>query len=210
MPQNNCVHSIAYFPPISWFATAIHQHYLMIDASENYQKQSYRNRCIIQGPNGKLSLSIPIEHSKREKLKTSEVVISHKEDWRKQHWKSIESSYRRSAYFEYYEDQFELIYKEPKLSLWDFNLRSIELALNLLQVSLPLNFIEHYHPSESFEKDYRDIIHPKKPVLKGNHTYFQVFSDRMPFLSDLSILDLIFNLGPQSLEYLKNVSINNS
>jgi hypothetical protein len=197
--------SSAYFPSISWFAAALQRGEILIDPFENYQKQSYRNRCRILSPNGVQDLSIPIRHGGDRKMHS--VEISYSEKWMATHWRSMESAYRRSPYFEFFEDDLSPFFNTRENKLAVLNRRSIELVLKLLRLDIPINETERYWPCQDVRLDLRDVIHPKKVSIIETTSYLQVFSDRMDFHSDLSILDLIFNLGPESRSYLEKCRI---
>ncbi len=164
-------------------------------------KGSYRNRCLITGPNGIIRLSIPLVKGKHQKTPIKDVNISFVEDWKHVHWQSIQSSYGRSPYFSFYEDELKEIFftKESKLFKWNDQLfRWVVEQLNLkLDIHFSTDFIEHSND----DIDFRNQILPKRRNL-GLTPYEQVFSDRFPFQPDLSILDLLFSKGPQAKDYL--------
>jgi len=205
MPAPDQLLSYAYFPPISWFVLALKEGKILLDPWENYQKQSYRNRCRILGPNGPQDLSIPVKHGGNRRIR--ELEISYSENWQKEHWKSLESAYRRSPYFEFYEDSLKPLYEQRPGTLRDLDRISIEIALKFMKLDISIKETEAYFPSVGIALDLRDRIHPKKTSLIKTSSYLQVFSDRLDFHSDLSILDLIFNLGPESRSYLENCSM---
>ncbi len=177
-----------------------------IDLHSNYQKGSYRNRCNIMSPNRILSLSVPLERGKHQHSIFEEVRISYSENWQKDHWQSLVSSYRRSAYFEFFEDDLAPLYEEKFEFLKDLNLATIRHTLKMLRISKELSYTEKFIPFETFEgKDWRDKIHPnpKKNKIESDwNSYQQVFMDRAEFKPNLSILDVLFNLGPRTLNYL--------
>lgn len=158
------------------------------------------------GPNGMLSLSVPLIKGKEQHSILDKVKISYSENWRKDHWQSLVSSYRRSAYFEYYEDDIAPIYEQEFEYLKDLNTATIEVVLKLLKQKIDYSFSEKYIPANDFSgTDLREAIHPniaKTTYSTPTTPYQQVFMDRMEFLPNLSILDLLFNLGPRALEYL--------
>jgi hypothetical protein len=159
------------------------------------------------GPNGLLSLSVPLVKGNGQHSIFNQVRISYSENWRKDHWQSLVSSYRRSAYFEFYEEQIALIYINDYEFLKDFNVASLKIVSELLRIPFDIKFTENYISKDSFEgNDARDIIHPTARKMKYSYElpkYPQVFMDRMDFLSDLSILDILFNLGPRTVDYLR-------
>ena len=192
--------SLFYCPPIRFFADWISQKGKVIDIHENYQKQTYRNRCHILSPNGVQKLIIPIEHNGTRVMK--DLKISYAEDWQKEHFKSLEAAYRRSPYFEFYEDSLCPVFLEKKYKyLIDLNFNILEQLLILLQLNNDFSISESYVESE--ENDFRNAYNAKTKVNLPEYT--QVFSEKMEFQSDLSILDLLFNEGPQSILYLKQL-----
>ncbi len=200
--------SIAYFPPIEYWA-AISQHKeVLIEAHENYQKQSYRNRCRIMGPNGLQDLNIPIAKSGKQKSPIQEVQIFDDGLWQKNHWKSIETAYNSSPFFLYYADYFEDLYKQRPINLFDFNMGIIKSIFEILELNIKLSNTDSYVKTYNEATDLRNLIHPKKEAVFQNqnkrHSYIQVFSERHGFVPNLSILDLIFNLGPDAETYLSD------
>jgi len=174
-----------------------------IDLFENFNKQSFRNRCVIASPNGPLNLVIPVIRNTKNKIK--DVQIDHSQQWIKVHWKSLESAYRSSPYFEYYEDDFRSIYfKNNCKYLFDFNQLIHLHVINLLEIKTKLSFTASYISNSDGIMDYRYLIHPKVPF--DNHlnsiTYQQVFQEKFNFIPNLSILDLIFNEGPRARQLL--------
>ncbi|MDA7836407.1 WbqC family protein [Salibacteraceae bacterium] len=164
---------------------------------ENFPKQTFRSRMLITGPNGSQLLAIPtVKTGLRRTMK--DVKISYAEDWQKDHWKSLEASYRRSPYFEYYEHLFFPFYKEKKETLLEFNLELHDTILKILSLELPYSQSEKY---SDYENDFRG--HSFELKTEEIKQYTQVFNDRQEFAPNLSILDAIFNLGPQTTMLLK-------
>jgi hypothetical protein len=196
-----------YWGSISYFKELVSANNIVLDIHSNFQKGTYRNRCKIMGPNGLLSLSVPLVKGNGQHSIFNQVRISYSENWRKDHWQSLVSSYRRSAYFEFYEEQIALIYINDYEFLKDFNVASLKIVSELLRIPFDIKFTENYISKDSFEgNDARDIIHPTARKMKYSYElpkYPQVFMDRMDFLSDLSILDILFNLGPRTVDYLR-------
>ncbi len=196
-----------YWGSISYFKELLSADNIVLDIHSNFQKGSYRNRCKVMGPNGLLSLSVPLVKGKEQHSLFNEVRISYSENWRKDHWQSLVSSYRRSAYFEYYEEIIAPIYENDYEFLKDFNLASLEIVSKLLQVPINKELTNIYIPKDSFVGlDLRDAIHPNPVKMKTTYdfpSYPQVFMDRLEFLPDLSILDILFNMGPRSVTYLR-------
>ena len=209
----------AYFPPVAWFALLARDMTLspdrvspstvFLEACENYQKQSYRNRCYILAGDGVQMLQVPIVHG--ESLGITQIRVDYSTPWLVRTERSLDAAYYTSAYYEYYrEELFERMEERPTL-LWDWNLSLIRFLLEKTGVAC------HLLPTSSFvtpaaagPDDFRTVIHPKRPdsVLSSlglERPYFQVFADRFGFTPDLSVLDLLFNEGPDSLLWLKRI-----
>ena len=194
--------SLAYFPPISFWAAWRQDGPNALDLSENYQKQSYRNRMCIADPDGRKNLVIPVIHTSGVRKKTHDIEISYAENWPIIHWRTLESAYRSSPYFEFYEDSLkELILKEYK-TLGALNLASIRWICDELEFEKDFEALHTYQTAAPTDWDFRDKIHPKKGVQLISPNYHQVFDDRNPFITDLSILDLLFNKGPAAYSFL--------
>lgn len=201
--MKNVLLPIFYLPPISWFSVFLDpENEVVFEQYESFPKQTFRNRTNIYGANGKLSLIIPIDHTGKREMK--DIEISYREDWLKIHWKSIKNVYRGSAYFEYYEDKFEVLYNKKEKYLLDFNLKSIDIIQKILKTEKAYSLNEEYikNPSEiNFREKFSTKIEPQFKMEE----YYQTFTDKYGFLKDLSILDLICNKGPESVTYLTNI-----
>lgn len=182
-----------------------------MEQNDSYQKQTFRNRADIYGANGKLSLIIPVKHSSGTRFKVKDIEIDYATDWRRLHWKGIVSAYNSSPFFEYYQDIFEPFYKMELRFLIDLNLKLNDEVLKLLSCSnkpkLTQEFIPFNKSDNAFiSRDLREVIHPKSHLNNDEEfrilEYTQVFEQKHGFMPNLSILDLIFNLGPESGEYL--------
>lgn len=191
-----------------------------IEACENYQKQSYRNRCRFYGADGIQTLSFPIIHEGgTHKQPISEIKVDYRKPWIQQHQKAIVSAYRTSAYFEYYQDElFEIMDSRPE-KLFDLNLAITRFFIEKTGIAVDLRKTGDFFRDGNIIcedgtsivcEDLRESIHPKKPdtILKSlglEKPYFQVFAQKHGFISDLSIMDLLFNEGPDSILYLKSL-----
>ena len=181
-----------------------------IEACENFQKQSYRNRCRLYGADGVQTLSFPIKHEGgTHKIPISEIRIDYKKPWVLQHERAIISAYGTSAYFEYYQDELFAILESCPDRLFDLNMALLKFFIEKTGIAVDVRLTEDYLVSPDME-DFRDAIHPKHPNsilrdLKLEKPYFQVFSQKHGFQSDLSIMDLLFNEGPDSIMYLKRL-----
>ncbi|MBQ9665314.1 MAG: WbqC family protein [Bacteroidaceae bacterium] len=182
----------AYFPPISWFSALLNGEPVFIEQYENYHKQTIRNRCTIDSPNGLLNLSIPIDKTNfiAGKCLMKDVRISTHSDWQHQHWYALETSYFNSPFFEYLQDDFRPLYERRWTFLMDFNEALIAQCCELLDLQPDLRKTEQYTgitPTADF------IPQP----------YYQVFQQKHGFLPDLSIIDLLFNMGKEAVLFLK-------
>ena len=200
--------STSYLPPIQYFSKFYLCNRIFIEKHENYQKQSYRNRCVIYAANGPLILVIPIKKKQGTKLKISDIKIDYDLDWQKLHWKSIVSAYKNSPYFDFYEEKFTHFYEKREVFLLDLNNRILKELLENFYISKFPEYSNKYNSEGSFI-DYRQSINPKKRLMKLDSTFYpepyhQVFADKFGFISNLSIIDLLFNKGPESSEILKN------
>ena len=176
---------------------------IVFEVEDNYQKQTYRNRAYIGHSNGKLLLNIPITHQK-EKVhqKTKEVVPENEFPWLVQHWKSLQSAYRTSPYFEFYEDDLAYLFSKPVTNLQAFNLQINEALFELIGIDIPTKkSVEYFKTPE--QKDRRHLVVCKREKSFGFETYHQVFEETEGFIQNLSVLDLLFNEGPNSLSYLE-------
>ena len=182
-----------------------------IEACENYQKQSYRNRCKFYASDGVQSLSFPIIHEDGTyKHPVKDIRIDYSTQWLQQHKRAIVSAYRTSAYFEYYQDELFAILDSCPEKLLDLNMALLRFFLEKTGVKVDLRLTEEYSKDVVSCHDLREVIHPKRPnaILKDlelEKPYFQVFAPKYGFQSDLSIMDLLFNEGPDSILYLKRI-----
>lgn len=193
---------IFYLPPISWCAKFFSDEEIQLEQWENFPKQTYRNRANIYGANGKLSLIIPIKHTGKRAMK--DIEISYAEDWKKLHWKSIKTAYQSSPYFEFYEDKLKKIFDTEETSLMEFNLNVLEIIKEILKSDKEYTLTQEYSKNPE-TTDLRNDFDAKNPPHRGFEEYYQTFSDKMGFIEDLSILDLLCNKGPETMAYLKNI-----
>ena len=191
-----------YFPSLLFWKIILKNNFLWMKNSY-YKKQTLRNRMFIHGANGKLMLSIPIRHSGiNQKRFYDDVSMDSSSDWKKNHFKSIKIAYQSSPYFEFYEEDLKNFYQVETSNLYNFNLKSVELVLKWLEMGTnnrTIDFnIEIYKQSKNIKEiDNREI---KK---KSNIKYIQTFEDKNGFIDGLSILDMIFNCGPKTKDYIK-------
>jgi hypothetical protein len=196
-----------YNGPINYFARLVRQKEVMLEQHDSYSKQSYRNRCLIMGPNGVIALSIPVIRGKGSKTRMKDVRIDYDSHWNRIHWKSLVAAYASSPFFDYLSDDLSPFYERRFAFLIDLNHRLLEFALEQLGMTIPVRRSDSFAPITS-EEDPRHFIHPKRNQAEADPgfqpvSYHQVFSDRHGFQANLSILDLLFNLGPEALNYLR-------
>lgn len=195
-----------YLAPIEYYYYLTQYNHVIEDIHEHFVKQTYRSRCYIIGPNGIQSLSIPLINIKRQQ-KFKDVKISYAENWQKIHWKSIEAAYRRSPYFEFYEDSFFPFYNNSFKFLIDFNQQLQEKITALLGITPNIQLTEKYQSTDNLIDDYRITFSPKNELARLKFPeYIQVFNDRNDFAANLSIVDLLFNEGPNSVNYIKSIA----
>ncbi|HWY13236.1 MAG TPA: WbqC family protein [Bacteroidia bacterium] len=188
--------STAYLPPINYFSTLLKNESVFIEKHEHYIKQTYRNRCEILSANGKLSLSIPVQNNADKELICNK-KISYAENWQLKHWRAITSAYKNSAYFKYFEDDLKPFYFEKHELIFDYNTELIKLILKLLRQK------KEIQPTLQYEKIFNgtDLREPQKKETRSEK-YYQVFADKFGFTPNLSIIDLVFNKGMESVNYL--------
>lgn len=202
----NILLPVFYLPPISWCSVFFDaENEIKLEKYEHFPKQTYRNRANIYGANGKLSLSIPISHNGKRIV--SEIEISHRENWLQLHWKSIKTAYQSSPYFEFYEDQLEKIFNYKTNNLFEFNLNALKIIQQILKAERSYSFSQEYIKNPA-EDDFRDFFPTKKTSGFQLEQYYQTFTSKYGFLSDLSIVDLLCNKGPETMTYLKSIKLN--
>lgn len=188
-----------YLPPISFFKKIINSESIYLCKSTSYQKQTYRNRCIISTSNGIQKLTIPIKHNLKNKSYTN-TQIYNESNWQKNHWRAIKSAYNSSPFFEYYVDDFYPFYKKKYKFLYDYNYEMLTHIFKLTELNIIIK-------NSGKTRDYGEInelLNPKREREEFK-SYSQVFVNKNGFQSDLSIVDLIFNLGPETNEYLNSI-----
>ena len=192
--------STAYLGPVQYYSKLISFDEIHIEAEENYPKQTYRNRCLIAAANGVQALTVPIEKLATLKAPTRDIRISNHGNWRHHHWNALVSAYNMSPFFEYFADDFRLYYEKKYIFLIDFNNDLQCTICNLLDISPEINYTGKYE--SSVENDFRNVIDPRHPQPDKTFTprpYYQVFRGKHGFIPNLSIVDLLFNMGPESI-----------
>lgn len=204
--NNTAILATAYLGPIQYYQKLIQYPSCIIEQHEHFIKQTYRSRCDIYSPNGILTLSIPLEkRNKRQAVK--DVKISYEYNWQHLHWRSFESSYRRSPFFEYFEDDLRPFYEDKKFDfLIDLNQALQEEVIQLLKIKPSISYSAEYKSVYEGADDFRSIISPKEPLDLDKtfvpKPYSQVFETRHGFIPNLSILDVLFNEGSRALNHI--------
>ncbi|SFD58092.1 WbqC-like protein family protein [Algibacter lectus] len=196
-----------YFPSIAHFIAIANTDELIFETDDNFLKQTYRNRAYVYGANGKLTLNIPVIHSQKNRQKYRDVKIFNEEKWQSLHWKSLLSAYRTSPFFEYYEDELQPLFEMKTDFILDFNLKCFETITECLQLDVHTSKTEIYQETPTDTNDFRFLVHAKKEQPQNFESYTQVFSNKHGFIPNLSILDLLFNEGPNALNYLESQTI---
>ena len=198
----------SYFSNIATWVAMVKTDDLIFEIQDNYQKQTYRNRAYIYGANGKLSLNVPVNYTQKNRQLTGEIKIAHDGKWQATHWKSLLSAYKTSPFFEFYQDDLYPIFQKKHDYLLDLNYHCFEVVKECLQIDIPYVNSQTYIKDPDC-KDLRFLINARKENLQSLDQYTQVFSEKHGFISNLSILDLLFNEGPNALNYLESQSLEN-
>ena len=198
-----------YFGPIQWYQKLYRYDQTLIEQYDSYQKQTYRNRCVIATANGLQALTVPVEHDtlniKNEILKVKDLRISDHNNWRRIHWNALQSAYNESPFFDYYADDIRLFFEKKYDFLVDFNEAIRQTVCNLLDIHPQVSYTTDFSRQPSDIDDYREVINAKHPQADEDfqpRRYWQVFEGKHGFQSNLSILDLLFNMGNEAVFYL--------
>ena len=197
----------AYLAPISYYRLLLRSADVHIEAWEHYPKQTLRNRCLIATSGGVQALTVPVARPDNSKAPTRDIRISDHGRWRHLHWQALVSAYGVSPFFEYYADDFAPFYERRYEFLLDYNMALQSLVCGLLDISPTVGLTEEYVPPMSVADDLREAFTPRAPSpvhpdLPPPRPYYQVFGRKHGFLPDLSIVDLLFNMGNESALYL--------
>jgi hypothetical protein len=196
-----------YFPNIAHFVAMVQADDVVFEVEDNFLKQTFRNRTYIYAANGKLALQIPVIHTQKNRQKYKDVKIYNEEKWQNLHWKSLLSAYKASPFFEYYEDDLRPLFHLKTDYILDHNFKCFETICECLQLNFNTSETKSYQTIVEDTEDYRYLVHARKDILKPFESYNQVFQDKHGFISNLSILDLLFNEGPNALNYLESQTI---
>ena len=206
--MNNVLLSTTYFGPVQWYQKLYRAESVWIEQWESFQKQTYRNRCLIATTQGIQALTVPVIREGNQSIK--DIRISDHGNWRHLHWNALQSAYGESPFFEYYQDDIRPFFEKNWTFLLDFNETIREKICELMDIQPQVLLTTEYthsslHLPPSTLLDYRDSINPKHPAPDADFTpkpYYQVYQQKHGFLPNLSILDLLFNMGPESIFYL--------
>ena len=201
------IYPALYNGPVNYFTRLVHEKEVVLEQYDHYQKQTYRNRCKILGPNGIISLSIPVKKNHGAKTLLRDIRIDYDTAWNRNHWKSMVASYASSPYFEFMADDLAPFYEKRYTYLIDLNRDLLMRCIEMMGLTIPITCSFSFTRIEN-ERDPRYFIHPKRNESVEDPDflpikYHQVFSDRFGFKPNLSILDLLFNEGPSVPGILK-------
>ena len=202
--MNTAILQTTYFGPIQWYQKLHRFDHCIIEQHDSYQKQTYRNRCLIATANGVQALTVPVEHND-DKTLVKDLRISDHNQWRRIHWNALQSAYSESPFFEYYADDIRPFFEKRYDFLIDFNEAIRETVCKLIDIQPQTEYTSAYNSQWQESADYRDVIHAKHPLPDNDFEakpYWQVFQHKHGFLANLSILDLLFCMGPESVFYL--------
>lgn len=201
--MENAIFTTAYLGPVHYYARFMQYYKVQVEQYDSYIKQSYRNRCAIYGANGLLNLSIPVVKKHKQKTLVRDTEIDYTTRWQNNHWRSIISAYNSSPFFEFFAPDFEPFYKKKWNFLIDFNMELHRLIIDILELDTICELSREFnHYFNGY--DYRDLITPKTNRLLNTdnefnpHTYTQTYSIKHGFIENLSIIDLLFNTGPEA------------
>ncbi|MCB0398848.1 MAG: WbqC family protein [Winogradskyella sp.] len=203
----DCLIHPTYFPNIAHFVAIIKSENVCFEVCDNYQKQSFRNRTEIYGANGKLALTVPVNYSQKNRQLYKDVKIANDDNWQLLHLKSLQSAYSMSPFFEFYIDDLMPLFETKFDYILDLNLQCFETLTNSLQLELSVSKTSFFEKDVLHKTDFRPLV-KRNFEAKNLEEYTQVFTDKHGFISNLSILDLLFNEGPNSELYLTRQALN--
>ncbi len=207
--QTNLIVPSAYFPNLEYMSQIVKSQKIFIDTYVPFSKFFSPNKCEIYAANGKLTLTVPIKKFNSAKTRMNQVQISYDTDWQRLHFKSIESAYRSSAFYEFYIDAFLPFFNQKYQFLLDFNAQLLKTIVQELgiesQIFLTTEDLRNAHYENDSKKDEFKFLTKNKFFLQGQYSYYQIFENKFGFIPNLSILDLLFNEGPYARDYLQNI-----
>ena len=194
-----------YFSPISQYGAMMNFDSITFEVEDNFQKQTYRNRCYIYGANGKQILNIPLSYPKTEGRKKTKDILVEDSNWQTQHYKSLKIAYSHSPFFEFYKDDLQLIFEKKYKYLLDVTLDSFLFINDALDLAKNHAASKEYNDSNL--NDFRHLASAKSNLNYNFEPYIQMFDHKYGFLENLSILDLLFMEGPNSISFLEKVNV---
>lgn len=211
--EKNILLSSAYLAPVEYYTKLYAYDKVYVERFDHYMKQTYRNRCVIASASGPLALTIPTEKGDELKCLMKDVRISDHGNWRHVHWNAFVAVYRHSPFFDYYADEFHVFFERKYDFLYDFNMDLCRWVCGQIDLQPCMLPTDDYVVSPEAIDDFRERIHPKKPYQSYDpqfeaKPYYQVFDAQTGFLPNLSIVDLLFNMGPESLLVLRDSFLN--
>lgn len=192
-----------YFPSIATFVGIANAKHVTYEFCDNYQKQTYRNRMYIYDANGKLALTVPVIYSQKNRQLYKDILIAEETNWQDLHWKSIQSAYSSSPFFEFYEDDLQPLFTKKYKYLLEFNFKCLEVIYDALQMPFDYEITTGFNKVIQDKRDYRILVDNRKETPQNFTPYIQVFNDKHGFIPNLSILDVLCNEGPNALIYLE-------
>ena len=201
--EKTIILSSHYFPSIAYFEILVNNQSIVIDYGEHYLKQSYRNRCLIYTSNGSLALSVPV--IRKNKTLVKDVLLELNSNWKKTHWKAISSAYNSSPFFEFYEHDLKTVFFKEHQTLPELNNELLKHICSEIGIITTINTSMVYINIDETNLDYRNLIDAKKSYVQADSypRYIQTFEEKHGFIRNLSILDLLFHEGPETLNYMK-------
>lgn len=193
--------STTYFGPIQWYQKLYRAEHVVIEQWESFQKQTYRNRCLIATTQGIQALTVPVVRGETSLMK--DIRISDHGNWRHLHWNALQSAYGESPFFDYYQDDIRPFYEQHWTYLLDFNEAIRARMCELIDITPEVSLTRVFNAKA--DDDFREAINPKHPAPDADFipkAYYQVYQQKHGFLPNLSILDLLMNMGPESIFYL--------
>jgi hypothetical protein len=207
MTEDAILLSTAYFAPVHFYSRFIHHPKVYIEQFEHFNKQTYRNRCVILGGNGPITLITPVIKGRGPKILIKDLKIAYEMDWQKNHWRTIFSAYNSSPYFEYYQDEIKPVFEMKTKYLLDLNQSIHETMCDFLEIENRSKLTTDFESVPENTLNFREAISPKNKIQPDINyqavQYTQVFSEKFGFTPNLSILDLLFNEGPNSYSILE-------
>jgi hypothetical protein len=196
----------AYFPPLAYYACLAGGRDIIIEQKETFPKQTYRNRCEIMTVSGKTTLIVPVTKPDGNHTRSENILISYREPWQRTHWRALETAYNSSPFFLYYSGRIRILFEMQESSLIQYNDNILRCLNELIGINPSISYSDNYIKSPVDMQDLRNVFTPKKEIPGMDYpSYMQVFRHIHGFLAGLSILDLLFHLGPDSKKYLDNI-----